>query len=45
MGFRIHHGVRIAAWELKRIKVGHGVPKAPWGQKDTMGEKCIKGRA
>ena len=31
MGFKIHHGVRIAAWGLKRIKVGHGVRNASWG--------------
>ena len=45
MGFEIHHGVRSAAWGLKRIKVvkgfgmHHRFKNTPWG------EKLIKGRA
>ena len=37
IGFAIHHGVSIAAWGLKRIKVGHGVRNESWGKKYTMG--------
>ena len=31
MGFEVHHGVRIAAWGLTRIKVRHGFRNASWG--------------
>ena len=43
MGFEVHHGVRIAAWGLTRIKVRHGVRNTSWGEKYTMGWEMRQG--
>ena len=45
MGLEIHHGVRIEAWGLKCIKVGHGVGMHHGVRNTPWGEKCVKGRA